>query len=161
MRGIHRWPVNSPHKWPVTRSIWWRHHVQAARYCKSFDNQKLMRLIKQDVFLIGNNCQWKNAITNTYIVSKSLSMKNMVLPIFRRLFCIKSPWDMLSYTTVTGYMSDAWTAWWRHLMETFSALLAICAGNSPVTGEFPPQRPVTRSFDVFFDLRLNKRLRKQ
>ena len=39
-------------------------------------------------------------------------------------------------------------------METFSALLAICAGNSPVTGEFPAQRPLTRSFDIFFDLRL-------
>ena len=34
-------------------------------------------------------------------------------------------------------------------------------GNSPVPGEFPTQRPVTRSFDVFFDLRLNKRLSKQ
>ena len=43
-------------------------------------------------------------------------------------------------------------------METFSALLAICAGNSPVAGAFPAQRPVTRSFDVFFDLRQNKRL---
>ena len=42
-----------------------------------------------------------------------------------------------------------------------SALPAICAGNSPVTGEFPAQRPVTRSFDVFFDPRLNKRLSKQ
>ena len=41
-------------------------------------------------------------------------------------------------------------------METFSALLAICAGNSPVSGEFPAQRPVTRSFYVFFDLRPNK-----
>ena len=51
--------------------------------------------------------------------------------------------------------------WWRHQMETFSALLAICAGNSPVPGEFPAQRPVTRSFDVFFDLRVNKRLSKQ
>ena len=40
-------------------------------------------------------------------------------------------------------------------METFSALLAICAGNSSVSGEFPAQRPVTISFDVFFDLRLN------
>ena len=50
---------------------------------------------------------------------------------------------------------------WRHQMETFSALLAICAGNSPVPGEFPTQRPVTRSFGVFLDLRLNKRLRKQ
>ena len=51
--------------------------------------------------------------------------------------------------------------WWRHQMETFSALLATCAGNSPVTGEFPAQRPVTRSFDIFFDLRLHKRLSKQ
>ena len=51
--------------------------------------------------------------------------------------------------------------WWRHQMETFSALLALCAGNSPVSGEFPAQRPVARSFDVFFDLRLNKRLSKQ
>ena len=51
--------------------------------------------------------------------------------------------------------------WWRHQMETFSAKLAICARNSPVPGEFPAQRPVTRSFDVFFDLRLNKRLNKQ
>ena len=51
--------------------------------------------------------------------------------------------------------------WWRHQMEIFSALLAICAGNSPVTGEFPTQRPVTRSFDVYFDLRPKERLSKQ
>ena len=49
----------------------------------------------------------------------------------------------------------------RHQMETFSALLAICAGNSPVTGELPAKRPVTRSFDVFLDLRPNKRLSKE
>ena len=52
-------------------------------------------------------------------------------------------------------------SWWRHQMKTFSALLAICARNSPVTGEFPSQTPVTRSFDVFFDLHQNKRLRQQ
>ena len=52
-------------------------------------------------------------------------------------------------------------SWWRHQMETFSALLAICAGNSPVPGEFSAQRPVTRSFDVFFDLRLSNCLSKQ
>ena len=46
-------------------------------------------------------------------------------------------------------------------METFSAFPAICAGNSPVPGEFPTQRPVTRSFDVFFDLLPNNRLSKQ
>ena len=46
-------------------------------------------------------------------------------------------------------------SWWRHQMETFSALLAFCAGNSPVPPyEFPAQGQVTRSFDVVFDLRL-------
>ena len=35
--------------------------------------------------------------------------------------------------------------WWRHQMETFSVSLAIFAANSPVNGEFPAQRPVTRS----------------
>ena len=67
-----------------------------------------------------------------------------------------------------GLMSFKWQkgsplmmTWWRHQMETFSALLAHCAGNSPVTGEFPSQRPVTPSFDIFFNLRLKKRLSKQ
>ena len=46
-------------------------------------------------------------------------------------------------------------------MKTFSALLAIGAGNSPVPGEFPAQRPVTQNFNVFIDLRLIKRLSKQ
>ena len=46
-------------------------------------------------------------------------------------------------------------------MEIHSVLLAICAGNSTVTGEFSAQRPVTRSFDVFIDLRLKKRLSKR
>ena len=56
----------------------------------------------------------------------------------------------------------AWViSWWRHPVDTFSALLAICAGNSPVTGEFSSQRPVTRNFDVSFDLCLNKRLNEQ
>ena len=50
---------------------------------------------------------------------------------------------------------------WRHQMETFSAILALCVWNSPVTGEFSTQRPVTRSFDFYFDQRLNKRLSKQ
>ena len=46
-------------------------------------------------------------------------------------------------------------------MEIFCPLLALCEGNSPFTGDFPSQWPVTRSFDVLIDLRLNKRLSKQ
>ena len=63
-------------------------------------------------------------------------------------------------STESQQFTDA-NVWWRHQMETFSVLLAICAGNSPIPGEFPTQRPVTRNFDVFFDLRPNKRLSKQ
>ena len=51
--------------------------------------------------------------------------------------------------------------WWRHEMEAFSALLALCEGKPPVTGVFPSQRLVTRGFDIFFDLCLNKRLSKR
>ena len=51
--------------------------------------------------------------------------------------------------------------WWRHQMETFSALPVICAGNSPVTGKSPAKRPVMRSFDIFFDLCLYRQLCKQ
>ena len=65
-------------------------------------------------------------------------------------------------TTISGQCFTLTShPWWRHQMEKFSALMAICAGNSPVPGEFPTQRPVTQSFGVFFDLRLNKRLSKQ
>ena len=51
--------------------------------------------------------------------------------------------------------------WWIQQMETFPALLALFAGNSPVTIEFPSQRLMTRSFDVLFDVRPNRQLSKQ
>ena len=77
-------------------------------------------------------------------------------------FCEKSCWKMFEkwfkQKKFRPFISTFRLTWWRHQMETFSALLAICAGNSPVNGEFPTQRPVARSFDVFFDLRPNKRL---
>ena len=71
--------------------------------------------------------------------------------------------ETIQWTTVYVWSNLTWLAksWWLHQMETFSALLALCAENSPVTGEFPPHRPETLGFDVFFDLRLNKRLSKQ
>ena len=73
-------------------------------------------------------------------------------------------WEVNNFSIPPSHCHSCWRAlipWWRHQMEAFSALLALCVGNSPVTGEFPTQRPVTRSFDVFLGLRLNKRLSKQ
>ena len=57
---------------------------------------------------------------------------------------------------INGFMMTS-----SNQIEAFSALLALCAGNSPVTGEFPTQRPVTRCVGVFFGLRLNQQLSKQ
>ena len=73
---------------------------------------------------------------------------------------ISARMDIVDKLTVLKILRFLWNdiTWWRHQMETFSALLALCAGNSPDAGEFPAQRPVTRSFDVFFYLRLSKRL---
>ena len=54
-----------------------------------------------------------------------------------------------------------WSTWWRHQMETFSALPNLFEGNPSVAGGFSSQRLLTRSFGVFLDQRLNKRLSKQ
>ena len=71
-------------------------------------------------------------------------------------------WETLHLQFVrAGQISVGKIPWWHHQMETFSMLLALYAGNSPVTSESPSQRPVTWSFDVFFDLRLKKCLSKK
>ena len=57
--------------------------------------------------------------------------------------------------TTKLHITGLFIPWWHHQMETFSALLAICAGK------FPAQRPETRSFDAFFDLRTKKGSSKQ
>ena len=70
-------------------------------------------------------------------------------------------WNRWRWAINLVWSDNFLVTWWRHHMETFSALLAPCAGNSPVIGEFPAPRPVTRRLVVFFDLHLNKRLSKQ
>ena len=68
--------------------------------------------------------------------------------------------NITQFCRKTGKLCSGY-AWWRHQMETFSASLNLCEGKPAVTGGFPTQRPVTRSFDVFFDLSLKKQLSKQ
>ena len=80
----------------------------------------------------------------------------LVLYCFALLWLWICPWRIDAI-----YCHSLELPWWRHQVQTFSTLLALCAGNSPVTGEFPEQRPVTRCFDVFFDLRLKTQLSKQ
>ena len=69
------------------------------------------------------------------------------------------PWYILPLEIICS-PQNIWTWWYLQVqIEKFSALLTLCVGNSPVTGEFPSQRPVMLNFDVFLDL--NKRFNKQ
>ena len=77
-----------------------------------------------------------------------------------------TPWPSCDemFIDVLSSSVHSWELWSlssQNDVMKFSAILALCAGNSPVTGEFPAQRPVTRSFDVFYDLCLIKRFIKQ
>ena len=95
-------------------------------------------------------------LLNRFTVSKywifiSKSYWILVWVTFRATLVQKNP---VQWSCFVASSSDyVPVAWCRHQMKTFFALLALCAGNSPVTGEFPSQRPVTRCFDVFFDPR--------
>ena len=70
-------------------------------------------------------------------------------------------YTLRKHTSLKSILTRKVFSWWHHWMETFATLLALCDGNPPVTGGFPSQRPVMRSFHNFFHLCLNKRLSKQ
>ena len=89
-------------------------------------------------------------------------------PVMFQYMCVSSVHDFLFRLGCVIRQRSDWLpvradchAWWRHQMETFSMLLALCEGKPPVTGGFSSQRPVTRNFGVLFDPRLNKQLSKQ
>ena len=106
-------------------------------------------------WLIISDVQWKSHEGDFIKYTSKLDWK-LIIWNFNQIFQ-----EPMSQGKDRKYHSKVLHSWWRHQMETFSALLALCAGNSPVPGEFLAQRPVTRSFDVFFDLHPNKRLSKQ
>ena len=66
---------------------------------------------------------------------------------FRGTCPFSEPLELFNHQSHTFKTSRA--PWWRHQMRTFSSWLAPLVRNSPVTGEFPAQRPVPWSFDVF------------
>ena len=111
---------------------------------------------------------WKIVCDPPKVCSKSFVVKETGRENISQCFTKAAPWGIFfiwydPLKVAEGGQDVILTIfrWWRHQMESFSTLLTICAGNSPVTGEFLAQRPVTRSFDVFSDLRLNKQLSKQ
>ena len=70
-------------------------------------------------------------------------------------------WIVTCWWISVIHLSTFISAWWRHQMETFSALLAICVGNSPITGEFTSQSQWRGALMFSLICALNKRLSKR
>ena len=130
-----------PVQWSQVLSREWRCSWSSAdRRCSNY------------IWLIDNFITYSGA---TYIRDLVVNHADVPTP------CLASTlrWALIIYADQTPNMHQAISnPWWRHQMETFFALLAHCKGNSPVTSEFPSQKPMTRSFHGFFDLLPNKRL---
>ena len=111
---------------------------------------------------------WPGSLTYVYVYRPQRVNSNWTWITTRRLFHWKSLriFVLIAFTLFNAYFcsnisQNIWghyLTWWRHQMKAYSALLALYAGYSPFTGEFPSQGPVTRNFDVFFDLHQSKRL---
>ena len=141
VRGIHWSPVNSPHKGQ------WCGALMVSLICAwitSWVNNREVDDLRRhrghyDVTLM--DCLFENYNELTLIYG-----------------CVDILWHLPLELHI--YVSDMMTSSNGNIFRVTGHLCGEFT-NSPVPGEFPTQRPVTRSFDVFFDLRLNKRLSKQ
>ena len=101
--------------------------------------------------------QWETPLQSN-VVCHWLPIIRMTLPISCVVSCLPIMWNHLTSAIVFPQN------WWNMMASSNGNIVRVIghwAGNSPVTGEFPAQRPVPWSFCVFFVLRLNKRLCKQ
>ena len=130
-----QWQQNNHYRQPIS----W------LKYRRVNDSDKMYFVNTGTDLLLNEYFTWSKFVQIN--VHRSVLFSPISVDLRQMLVCLVHP-----------YMDKSWR---RHQMGAFSTFLALCAGNSPVTSEFPAQRPVTRSFDVFYDLRLYKRLSKQ
>ena len=140
--------------------IFWFNHTLMKIVIDHHAPPKYKRTVKRQVPFI--NLQLRKACHRKSMLRNKYSKCGRTQLLWEQYRMRRNLVTKLKVESMADYFSQRCSApWWRHQMETFSELLAICAWNSPVPGEFPAQRPVTRSFDVFFDFLPNKRLSKQ
>ena len=148
---IEKW-----HMWAITLepSNGGRDRVFAWRVTRDVTRQEI------GMVCVDRRHQWYGAISLKLWLLAGLNALNGC---FSFQLAHNSPTSQIpQYNCPISHNTPLWNrTWWCHQMETFYTLLALCERNPPVTGGFSSIRPVTRSFDVFFDLCLNKRLSKQ
>ena len=86
-----------------------------------------------------------------FVNNRAVSNNKILITCRRKLWIIEIFWNDIEICINTLKPEhNRRNSWRRHQMETFSALLALCEGNSPVTCKFPSQRPMTRMFSLTF-----------
>ena len=203
VRGIHRWPVNSPHKgqWRgalmLTSHHWFRKWLVAWSATSHCLNQcENIRNKRQWDFNLNSNIRSTTIIPGTSVVNEAppMPLRASSHPgIPNCPSCSAFAWPGLSPSGGSGKRNPgrshgcalplrqsatrpqiAWLCKGVMLFSERSAQYMMTSSNGNIfrvtaplcgeftgLGEFPAQRPVTRSLDVFFDLRPNKRLSKQ
>ena len=139
--GINRWPVNSPHKWPVTRKMFPFDDVimtwKPFRHCGSPVDSHHKRAETNRFFVISMNMLLDNSrvaddLRHMSPTWRHCNVGGMVYNYVSFVNWNCSVFDLFSgRSDITRYciIMAIFEAWWRHQMKTFSALLAICAGN--------------------------------
>ena len=113
----------------------------------------------QDAFIVPTHSSWITAFSVNRLMTWNHTVAGQIWYLIHTAlkndYRFNKAWELVYDWLVEQKPHDD-VIKWNH----FSALQALCEGNPQVTGGFLSQRPVTRSFDVFFDLRLNKWLSK-
>ena len=127
-------PGDSLHKWPLIPSC------GPCCECDETFERTVEWPVKGDALTLGVTSIMKGCHRQKSAITAIHSVALLEYDQFSRKYSKQTsrtrPLEPIYYTTIFSKIQKPW-AWWRHQMETFSALLAICAGNSPVAGEFP------------------------
>ena len=151
--GIHRLPVNSPHKGQ------WRRVLILSLICAWINglvNNPEAGYLWHHRAHYDVTVMWKKAIGMCCHIIYRMGCYGCHSLYQIQVQCVIRSFEITFLESFSWAHHDKSYYMMTSSNGTFSALLAINAGNSPVTGEFPSQRPVTQSFDVFFQLCLNK-----
>ena len=155
----------------IISQYFFRQLLEDEKTKSKYDGDRWLSILWCHMSSLGHNELIMNTNLKLYhckCINSSIIVSSLMNATLRQIVdCLQSDNFVLQTMDILCYFSSLHSgltlfpvAWWRHEMESFPALLALCAGNSPVTGEFPAQRPVTQSFEGFFDLYPNKRLSK-
>ena len=150
-RSGDRWC--SPDQTGQYTSDWWWCSIGLLEAQGGEPYECLQEINFSDVTSASLHLKWPSTRLYVQLLAKTNSKENIKAPHYCSL-------DGGIHRYSRGTVMRKTFPWWRHQMEIFSSLLALCEGNSSVTGGFPSQRPLTRSFDICLDLPLNKRLSK-